>query len=267
MHPIAITGLAVGGIGIVCGSALAVAARFFGIDEDPRVEKAADLLPSVNCGGCGYAGCTEYAKAVVLEGAEVTLCTAGGSDVLHSLSALMGVEAEAGHKQVAIVLCCGDDEQARRRFEYNGIADCSAAHSLGGGDKACEYGCLGYASCANACPVGAIEITAGRIATVDADKCIGCSKCVRTCPRSLVKMIPADHTIHVLCSSKAKGPVVKKACSTGCIGCRICTKLAEDDAIVMDGFLAVVDYTKPLENEALIEKCPGHCIRKIETGA
>ena len=30
----------------------------------------------------------------------------------------------------------------------------------------------------------------------------------------------------------------------------------------MDGFLAVVDYTKPLTNEETIAKCPGHCIRK-----
>lgn len=264
MNPIALTGIAIGGVGVACGTALAVAARFFGIDEDPRVEKAADLLPGVNCGGCGYAGCTEYAKALVLEGAEVTLCAPGGAEVLHALSALMGVEADAGHKVVAIVLCGGDDTQAKRRFEYNGIAECGAAHALGGGDKACEYGCLGYGSCANACPVGAIEITTGRLARIDAGKCIGCGKCVRTCPRLLIKMVPAHRSIHVLCSSKAKGPVVKKACATGCIGCRICTKLAADDAITMDGFLAVVDYSKPLDQEALVDKCPGHCIQKIE---
>jgi hypothetical protein len=30
----------------------------------------------------------------------------------------------------------------------------------------------------------------------------------------------------------------------------------------MDGFLAVVDYSKPLANEELVAKCPGKCIRK-----
>jgi hypothetical protein len=58
-----------------------------------------------------------------------------------------------------------------------------------------------------------------------------------------------------------KGPAVKKVCGTGCIGCRLCTKLA-GGAIAMDGFLAVVDYTQPLTNEETIAKCPAHCIRK-----
>jgi hypothetical protein len=66
----------------------------------------------------------------------------------------------------------------------------------------------------------------------------------------------------VLCSSRDKGPFVKQACQVGCIACTICTKLADPEAIKMDGALAVVDYTKPLTNEVVVEKCPGHCIVK-----
>ena len=254
------TVIAIGGMGLVCGAALAVAARFFAVKEDPRVEEVTELLPGSNCGGCGYAGCADYARAIVVDGAAINLCTAGGSEVLKSLSEYMGVEAAAAEKKVAIVLCGGDSDNAPRRFAYNGIADCAAAHAVDGGDKKCRYGCLGYGSCARVCPVGAIEITDKNLAVVHPDLCIGCGACVRTCPRSLIKMVPAGRYIHVLCSSKDKGPIVKKSCSVGCIGCRICTKLVEDEAITMDGFLAVVDYSKPIETERPVEKCPGHCI-------
>jgi uncharacterized Fe-S center protein len=66
----------------------------------------------------------------------------------------------------------------------------------------------------------------------------------------------------VLCSSKDKGPDVKKACSTGCIGCRLCTKFGDEGAFIMDGFLAKVDYSVPITKEEVIEKCPAKCIVK-----
>ena len=260
MSSVLITTGTVGGLGLVCAMALALAARFMAVKENPRVVAAEEILPGANCGGCSYAGCADYAKAVVLDGVPTNLCAPGGGEVVDKLSALMGVEASAAQRNVAVILCGGNSDNAPRRFLYNGVADCTAANAVGGGDKKCSFGCLGYGSCARACPVGAIEITAGNIALVHPDLCIGCSACVRTCPRNLIKMIPEDRGIHVLCSSRDKGPVVKKACKVGCIGCRVCVKLAEDDAIGMDSFLAVVDYSKPLDNEEVVEKCPGKCI-------
>lgn len=260
MSAIVMATLAITATGLVCGLILAVAARIFHVHEDPRIAELAGLLPSYNCGGCGYGGCADYAHAVLTQGAPCNLCGPGGPATAHKVARFMGVEAAAGEKQVALVLCSGDKEQAPRRFLYNGVADCTAAHAVGGGDKGCRYGCLGYGSCARACPVGAIEITGGQLAVVHPELCIGCRACVRTCPRQLIKMVPESRSIHVLCSSKDKGPEVKKVCRVGCIACRVCTKLAEDGAIAMDGFLAVVDYTKPLTNEAVVEKCPGKCI-------
>lgn len=262
MHPVAITTIAVGGLGLICGTALAAAAKFLAVHEDPRIEEVTELLPGANCGGCAYAGCADYAKAIVIDGAQINLCSPGGSDVLNQLSAMMGVEATAAEKRVAIVLCGGDNTKAERKFRYNGVADCAAAAAVGGGEKTCRYGCLGYGSCARACPSGAIEITKDQIAIVHPELCIGCTACVKTCPRSLIKMVPASRSIHVLCSSRDKGPIVKKACKVGCIGCTVCTKLAEDESIKMDGFLAVVDYTKDLDSDKVVEKCPTNCIVK-----
>ncbi len=253
------TTIVISGVGLVCGAALAAAAKFLAVEEDPRIAEAEACLPGANCGGCGFAGCADYAKTIIVDHAAINLCAPGGADTLKALAALLGVTAEASERKVARVLCGGDNHKAGRKHLYNGIADCTAAAAVGGGDKLCSYGCLGYGSCARVCPSGAIAITDG-LAVVHPDLCISCGACVKACPRALIKMVPESRTIHVMCSSKDKGPAVKKACTVGCIGCRICTKFAEEDAITMDGFLAVVDYSKPLTNPLTAEKCPGKCI-------
>lgn len=261
MDPIITSTLCVGGIGLASAAALAVAEKYLSVKEDPRIAKVAEMLPGANCGGCGYAGCADYARKIVSEHVDLTLCAPGGPECAQAIAAFLGRAAGAVEKRVAIVLCCGDDTESVRRAAYNGITDCAAAQATAGGDKACAYGCLGYGSCARVCPVNAIVIVNG-IAKVDKARCIACGKCVDVCPRKIIKLVPAAAEIHVLCSSKDKGPAVKKVCGAGCIGCRICTKFADEGSIVMDGFLAVVDYTKSLTNEEVVAKCPGHCIRK-----
>ena len=262
MDPIILNStLWIGGIGLLSAVALAVAEKYLSVQEDPRIGKVAELLPGANCGGCGFAGCSDYARAIVMNNAECNRCTPGGAASANAIAAFLGRTAVALEKRVALVLCCGDASETTRRAAYNGINDCSAAQATAGGDKGCSYGCLGYGACARVCPVNAISVVNG-LAKVNKDVCIACGKCVGACPRKIIKLVPASAEIHVLCSSKDKGPAVKKVCGTGCIGCRICNKLS-DGAITMDGFLAVVDYTKPLTNEETIAKCPGHCIRKV----
>jgi electron transport complex protein RnfB len=260
MDPITTSTLCIGGIGLVSAATLAVAEKYLSVPQDPRIGKVAELLPGANCGGCGYAGCADYARAIVADNAECNKCGPGGAACSDAIAAFLGRAAAAMERRAALVLCCGDDTEAVRRAAYNGITDCAAAQATAGGDKGCSYGCLGYASCARVCPVNAITVANG-IANVSPSLCIACGKCVAACPRKLIKLVPAAAQIHVLCSSKDKGPAVKKVCGTGCIGCRICTKFA-DGAIRMEGFLAVVDYAKPLANEETVAKCPGHCIRK-----
>lgn len=262
MELILIAIFSIAAIGLVCGLALAFGDKYFCVPEDPRVETVMQLLPGANCGACGFAGCTGYAVALVAGSAPAGRCPSCASDASAKIAGVLGIAAvAAAERQAAIVLCRGTDAQARKRFAYDGLIDCAAAASVGGGDKACSYGCLGYGSCVRICPVNAIAIQDG-IARIHPDRCISCGKCVASCPRHVIRMVPTSRTIHVLCSSKDPGAVVRKLCSVGCIGCRICTKLS-DGAIAMDGALAVVNYDLPLENEAVIGKCPGKCIHKV----
>ena len=53
------------GIAFVAAIILGIAARVFYVEEDPRIEAVADILPGANCGGCGQAGCSAAAEAMV----------------------------------------------------------------------------------------------------------------------------------------------------------------------------------------------------------
>jgi electron transport complex protein RnfB len=262
MDPITTSTLCVSSIGLVSAGVLAVADKFLTKPEDPRVGKVTECLSGANCGGCGYAGCADYARAIVFKGAPVNKCAPGGAASAKAIAAIMGCEAgEVKEPMRALVCCRGTHENAVQRAAYNGITDCASAQATAGGAKACTYGCLGFGSCTRVCPTGAIAVRDG-VAVVDKALCIACGKCVAVCPRHIIKLVPAKAEIHVLCSSQDKGPVVRKVCKVGCIGCRLCTKTA-GEGMVVNGFLASVDYSKPFTNpDETMAKCPGHCIQK-----
>ena len=75
----------------------------------------------------------------------------------------MGVEAAETIRSVALVKCSGFTGHARKKFEYSGISDCVAAMRLGGdmGPNECPHGCLGFGTCVQACPFGAISVRDG----------------------------------------------------------------------------------------------------------
>ena len=199
--------LIIAGIGLVAALALAVSDRYLSVKEDPRIGMVTAALPGANCGGCGFPGCDGYARALVAGTAPNG--AAGGDACAAAIAKILGVEATATEKRVALVKCCGTRSEAIRVGDYNGICDCSVASMTAGGDKGCTYGCLGYGACANVCPKGAISIHDG-LAKVDKRLCIGCGKCVTACPKHIIELVPASATIHVLCANPDKGPNVRK---------------------------------------------------------
>ncbi len=248
--------LALAALALLASFGLAIAARIFAVPHDPKADAIEEELPGVNCGACSLPGCSELAKRIAEGKAEVDACPVGGETVAHMIAKLMGLEYEGGGvRDVALVLCGGDDEVAAKRFYYNGIYDCESAAILFGGDKACSYGCLGLGTCAAVCPFDAIDMLPGGLALVNPEKCTGCTKCVAACPKNIIIMVPADKTLHILCSSHDKGGKVRKACKVGCIGCLRCVKEAPEGAITMEENLAVVNYEAEIPGE-VAESCP-----------
>lgn len=258
---IIIAALVVGGTGLFIGVFLGFAGRKFAVAVDEREEAIMAVLPGNNCGGCGYAGCAGLAAAIAAGDAEVGSCPVGGSPVAARIGEIMGVEALEQIHQVAFVKCIGTCEKAGLDYEYHGPGDCIMVNMMqNGGPKICNHGCLGEGTCVKVCPFDAIHIVDG-VAVVEKDECKACGKCIAACPKKLIELVPYAQKHIVQCSSKDKGKDVLKACSVGCIGCKMCERVCESDAIHVTDNIAYIDVEKCTDCGACAEKCPKKIIR------
>ena len=255
VYAIAVLGV----LAIVFGLILAVAAKVFEVEVDPRLPEIQACLAGANCGGCGYPGCGGCAEAILAGKAPVTACAPAGPENAAKIAAIMGLEAPSGDKMVAHVMCNGGCN-AKENFEYRGVKDCLAATKVCGGDaKACRYGCFGFGSCVAACKFDAIHVENG-VAVVDKEKCTNCGACRAACPHHLIVEVPYKQKVFVNCSNKDKGPAVTKVCANSCIACGMCERTCKFDAIhVVDG-VARIDYDKCKGCGMCAQKCPKHII-------
>lgn len=250
----------VGIVGIFIGLFLGAAGIVFKVEVNEKEEAVLNALPGNNCGGCGFPGCSGLATAIANGEAPVNACPVGGEKVGAKIAEIMGVEAQETVRKVAFVHCQGDCDKTHLDYDYSGIEDCRMLSFVpNGGPKSCNYGCLGYGTCAKVCPFDAISIVNG-VAVVDKDKCKACGKCTAVCPKNLISLVPYSAPYMVACSSKDKGPVTMKACSVGCIGCGICAKNCPSEAIIVEEFRAVIDGEKCTGCGTCMEKCPKKAI-------
>lgn len=252
--------LILGGIGILAGLLLGFASKNFAVTEDPRQQLLRKCLPGANCGGCGFAGCDDYARAVAKGEALVGRCGVGGPAVTEKMAEIMGVSSADNVPEVAFAACCGTKDKAERRFRYYGTNSCLEAAMIPGGSiKTCRWGCLGFGECVKVCRFDAIHMVNG-VALVDAERCRACGACVNACPKHLIRMIPKGALVEVSCSSRERGPEVKDSCKAGCIGCGICARQCPQKAITMQNNLPVIDHTICDGCGLCTEKCPTHAL-------
>ena len=248
-------------MGIVFGLGLAFASKIFKVELDPRIEKILDVLPGANCGACGKAGCAGLAEAIAKGDASLTSCPPGGEETYSKIAEILGVEKTSVIRKVARVRC-GGGNRAKDKYLYAGVRTCTAATLIAGGQKLCNFGCLGFGDCVKACPFDAIHMGGDGVPIVDPGKCTSCGKCIEACPKKIISLENNIDKYYIKCLSKDKIVFVKNACKIGCIGCKICEKLSKGAFIVEDN-LARLDYSK-VDGEAVLklcaEKCPTKCI-------
>jgi len=249
------------GMGTIFGIGIAFAAKRFAVQTDPRVEKVKDHLAHAHCGACGYAGCEQYAEAVVNNpDVQPNLCTPAGARGAEAVALITGKKAEMREPIFARIMCQGGRSKSVKRFKYEGVLDCRAAILAGGGDKACRYGCLGYGTCSRVCPFGAITMTEDNLPFVDITKCTGCRKCEQACPTKVIEVLPASRQVLVTCHSKDKGGDTRKNCEVGCIACGICVKVCPFDAPSVSNNLSRIDLNKCKVCGLCVPKCPTKAI-------
>ena len=251
--------------GAIAALILAIASKIFAVPVDETAEKIRECLPGANCGACGFSGCDGYAAALSKgETTNTALCNPGGNEASKAISEITGLTAGEVKPMAAVVLCQGHNVNAKQKLIYQGVMSCRMASQVFGGPKECIYGCIGYGDCLKACEYGAISICNG-IARINPTICKACKKCVNTCPKGLIEMMPLEETkAAVLCKNHDKGANTRKECSAGCIGCMKCVKTCKHDAITIDAFCAKVDYEKCVGCAECHEACPVGSIDLVE---
>ena len=255
MNPIMTPVLLVVALGFVFAVILTIASKVFYVPVDETVIKLTDALPGANCGGCGFAGCSDYANALAAD-------PVGVADVAAQLASILGIEAGSSEPQVAVVQCNGNCSVVKPLSEYQGPESCKAAASLFGGMNACKYGCLGLGDCTRACNFGAIKICDG-VAVVARDLCTGCGACAATCPKHVIRIAPAKNKVVVQCQNADKGAQTLKACKNGCIGCGKCAKVCKFDAITIENNHAFIDPEKCKNCGMCAKECPTKAINNM----
>lgn len=243
------------GIGLIAAILLTIASKIFAVHEDPRIQQVDDELPHANCGACGYAGCSDYAAAVVKENAPCNLCKPGGNDTAAAIAEIMGTEAAPIPTEIAVLACRGNCNAAAEKYEFHGVRTCKNAKKLFGGSKLCTYGCIGYGDCASVCPNNAITVQNG-IADIQPGLCDACGLCANVCPNRLIRFRPTGKHFDVRCASPAPGRIVRVTCKNGCIGCKVCERKCLHRAITVVQNLAVIDYEKCTGCGVCRDACP-----------
>lgn len=256
--------LVLGISGAVFGLVLAVASKVFEVKKDPREEEILALMAGANCGGCGYPGCGGCAAAILAGEAPVTACAPAGPENAAAIAKIMGMEAPSGEREVAFVRCNGGTG-AKKRFEYVGLRDCTAALKVGAGPLECKTGCLGFGSCVTACQFDAISISDRGVAVVNEKKCTDCMACAAACPQKLIVSVPVSKTVRVACTNQDKGKDAMSVCASSCIGCGLCEKECKFDAIHVVNNVASIDYTKCKNCKICTKVCPRDSILPIAT--
>ena len=80
--------LSMGGLGLLLSMGLAIANKKLHVEEDPRIALTIDLLPGANCGGCGYAGCANFAENLVAGKTKIASCPVCTSETAEKIAEL-----------------------------------------------------------------------------------------------------------------------------------------------------------------------------------
>ena len=263
--------IALGAIALISSVVLYFISKKFAVKEDPRIGKVSELLPGANCGGCGFAGCSGMACALVAGAVKGSIkelrWPVGGDDVMLKIADTLGMVAASSEPLVAVVRCNGTCDNRPRIAEYDGLHTCAAINSTSAGETGCGYGCLGCGDCVSVCQFDAIRMNPDTgLPEVDEDKCTSCGACVKACPRHIIELRkkgPKGHRVYVQCVNKDKGAVAKKACSVACIGCGKCEKVCQFDAIKIENNLSYIDFNKCRMCIKCVDECPTGAIVKI----
>ena len=124
----------------------------------------------------------------------------------------------------------------------------------------CSFGCIGCSKCVETCPADAIELNDYGAAQVDESKCISCEACITECPQGIIQLHDIDVRVFVKCSNKDQGRTARTSCSISCVACGLCEKVCPAGAITVNENISRIDERYCLSCGICVLKCPRHSI-------
>ena len=261
LHSVAI----LAGVGLVFAIFIALAYSKLRVQEDPRIDVVASMLPGANCGACGLPGCRGFAEQAVAGKIQPAACNVVSADGAAAIASYLGVEAGQANKKVARLLCAGGTNVAVQLADYRGLPNCNAAAAVAGGGKGCAWGCLGFGDCAVSCKFGAITMNRFGLPVVDVAACTACGDCVSACPKNLFEIIPLDQRLLVQCRSMIEGDEALESCAVACTACGKCVIDAAPGLVTIERGSARVHYElNALADISATSRCPTGAITWVE---
>jgi len=255
-------------LGALAAMVLFFVARRFRVFEDPRIDLIESELPAANCGGCGYAGCRNFAETISrASDLDNLFCPVGGNETMSRIAGIMGFVTAQQDPRVAVLRCNGNFSARPRINQYDGPSSCAISAALYAGETGCPFGCLGLGDCVAVCKFNALQMDeATGLPVVNDELCTSCGACVKACPRNLFelrKRWKGQKKIFIACMNEEKGGIARKSCQVACIGCAKCVKVCPYDAITMANNLAYIDPLTCRLCRKCVTECPTNAILEI----
>ncbi|MBR2911648.1 MAG: ferredoxin, partial [Lentisphaeria bacterium] len=92
LHLILIAVIVMGCLGLLLGLVIGFFAKLFKVESDSRVELVTELLPGANCGGCGKAGCADFAKSIVSGENAPGKCPVSSKEQITAIALALGID-------------------------------------------------------------------------------------------------------------------------------------------------------------------------------
>lgn len=123
-------------IGLISATLLYIISRKFHVEEDSRIDEIESILPGANCGGCGYAGCRNFAEQCTkVTSLDSLLCPVGGNEVMQKIAPILGLNAVEKAPRIAVIRCNGSCENRPQTSHYEGAHSCAVVSSLYTGES------------------------------------------------------------------------------------------------------------------------------------